>query len=435
MPDVNMSLLRGASPDGFCRDCLQQATGSERRCLACGSPRMLRHCELASLSIAHIDCDAFYASVEKRDNPDLRDKPVIIGGGKRGVVSTACYIARVHGVRSAMPMFKALVACPQAVVIKPDMDKYVSVGRQVRQLMLEMTPLVEPISIDEAFLDLSGTERLHHATPAYSLARFAKRVENELGITVSAGLSYCKFLAKIASDMEKPRGFSVIGNAEAIDYLAAMPVTKIWGVGKAFEETLSRDGITMISQLQTMEEAALMRRYGIMGQRLARLSRGVDTRKVDPTSDMKTVSAETTFNDDLSTIDELRPVLRTLSEKVARRLKRYAIAGKTVTLKMKSADFKTRTRNRTLSDPTQLADRLFRTGLALMERELDGTKFRLIGIGVSELCEPDQADPIDLVDPLATKRAKAESAMDALREKFGNAALETGDTFGKHGRR
>lgn len=430
-----MSLLHGASPDGFCRDCLKEASGSERRCLACGSPRMLRHAELANLSIAHIDCDAFYASVEKRDNPDLRDKPVIIGGGKRGVVSTACYIARVHGVRSAMPMFKALAACPQAVVIKPDMDKYVSVGRQVRQLMLEMTPLVEPISIDEAFLDLSGTERLHHATPAYSLARFAKRVENELGISVSAGLSYCKFLAKIASDMEKPRGFSVIGNAEAVSYLAALPVTKIWGVGKAFEETLGRDGITMIGQLQTMDETVLMRRYGVMGQRLARLSRGEDSRRVDPASDMKTVSAETTFNDDLSTIEDLRPVLRSLSEKVARRLKRYGIAGKTVTLKMKTADFKTRTRNRTLPDPTQLADRIFRTGLALMERELDGTRFRLIGVGVSELCAPDQADPVDLVDPMAAKRAKAETAMDALREKFGNAALETGDTFGKIGRR
>lgn len=430
-----MTLLHGATSVGFCRDCLREAADIERRCLSCGSPRVLRHPELSRLSIAHIDCDAFYASVEKRDNPDLRDKPVIIGGGKRGVVSTACYIARVHGVRSAMPMFKALAACPQAIVIKPDMEKYVRVGKEVRQLMLELTPLVEPLSIDEAFLDLSGTERLHHATPAFSLARFAKRVESEIGISVSAGLSYCKFLAKIASDMEKPRGFSVIGEAEALTYLAGLPVTKIWGVGKAFEETLARDGITMISQLQTMEEAVLMRRYGIIGQRLARLSRGIDSRKVDPASEMKTVSAETTFNSDLAGMEDLRPVLRGLSEKVARRLKRYGIAGKTVTLKMKTSDFRTRTRNRTLSDPTQLADRIFRTGLALMERELDGTKFRLIGIGVSELVEPDQADPVDLVDPMAAKRAKAESAMDHLREKFGNAALETGETFGKSGQR
>jgi DNA polymerase IV len=194
---------------------------------------------------------------------------------------------------------------------------------------------------------------------------------------------------------------------------------------------LARDGITMIGQLQTMDETGLMRRYGSMGQRLARLSRGLDTRKVDPTSDMKSVSAETTFNDDKSSIEDLRPVLRALSEKVARRMKRSEIAGKTVVLKMKTADFKSRTRNKTLADPTQLADRIFRTGLALMEREIDGTKFRLIGIGVSELCAPDQADPVDLVDPQAAKRARAESAMDALRNKFGNQALETGDTFGR----
>lgn len=426
-----MGEFHGLNANAFCRDCLREAYGEERRCLACGSPRLLRHNELAQLSIAHIDCDAFYASVEKRDNPELRDRPVIIGGGKRGVVSTACYIARVHGVRSAMPMFKALQACPQAVVIKPDMDKYVRVGREVRALMLEMTPLVEPVSIDEAFLDLSGTEKLHRAAPAFTLAKFSRRVESEIGISVSVGLSYCKFLAKIASDMEKPRGFSVIGQAEAVSYLAALPVSKIWGVGKAFEETLSRDGITTIGQLQTMEEANLMRRYGVMGQRLARLSRGIDSRKVDPSSDMKSVSAETTFNDDLSSLEDLRPFLRSLSERVARRMKRYGVAGMTVALKLKTSDFRTRSRNKTLSDPTQLADRIFRTGLALLERETDGTRFRLIGIGVSELCEPDQADPVDLVDPQAAKRAKAESAMDVLRDKFGNNALETGETFGR----
>jgi DNA polymerase IV len=425
-----MGEILGLNAKSFCRDCLKAAVGGERRCLACGSPRLLRHAELSGLSIAHIDCDAFYASVEKRDNPALRDRPVIIGGGKRGVVSTACYIARVHGVRSAMPMFKALQACPDAIVVKPDMEKYVRVGRQVRALMLSVTPLVEPISIDEAFLDLSGTEKLHRATPAFTLANFAKRVESEIGISVSVGLSYCKFLAKIASDMEKPRGFSVIGQEEAVAYLAALPVSKIWGVGKAFEETLARDGITMIGQLQTMEEAGLMRRYGVMGQRLARLSRGIDSRKVDPASDMKSVSAETTFNDDLSSLGDLRPVLRALSEKVARRMKRHGLAGMTVALKLKTTDFKTRSRNKTLSDPTQLADRIFRTGLALLERETDGTRFRLIGIGVSELCEPDQADPIDLVDPHAAKRAKAEGAMDVLRGKFGNKVLETGETFG-----
>jgi DNA polymerase IV len=417
--------------NGFCRDCLGIAASEARRCALCGSPRMLRHSELDTLAIAHVDCDAFFASVEKRDDHSLIDKPVIIGGGKRGVVSTACYIARIYGVRSAMPMFKALELCPQAVVVKPNMEKYAKAGREVRTLMLEMTPLVEPVSIDEAFMDLSGTQMLHRAAPSYTLAKFARRVQNELGITVSVGLSYCKFLAKIASDMEKPRGFSIIGRQEAMTYLAALPVSKIWGVGKAFEASLNGDGITMIGQLQIMDETALMRRYGVMGQRLYRLSRGLDTRKVDPVSEMKSISAETTFMEDLSKLPDLRPILRVLSEKVAKRLKRGNIAGRTVVLKLKTKDFKGRTRNRTLSDPTQLADRIFRTGLDLLEKEIDGTKFRLIGIGVSDLCDPMLADPQDLIDVQATKRAKAEGAMDKLRDKFGNKAVELGETFGK----
>lgn len=423
-----------APPSGFCRDCLKEQAAHPRRCLACGSPRLLRHSELYRLTLAHIDCDAFYASVEKRDNPELADKPVIIGGGKRGVVSTACYIARIHGVRSAMPMFKALEACPQAVVIKPDMEKYVRVGREVRAMMQELTPLVQPLSIDEAFLDLSGTERLHHDPPARTLARFAKRVEQEIGITVSVGLSYCKFLAKVASDLQKPRGFSVIGQAEAVDFLKAKPVTLIWGVGKAFAATLERDGIRAIGQLQTMEEADLMRRYGTMGRRLYRLSRGLDERSVEIDGEAKSVSSETTFNDDLARQEDLVAHLRGLSEQVAFRLRKSALAGQTVVLKLKTADFKTRTRNRRLESPTRLADRIFRTGLQLLEKEVDGTKYRLIGIGVSDLVDPDLADPPDLVDPQASRRAAAEDAINRLRDKFGKTSVETGYTFGK-GRR
>ncbi|MGP4798813.1 DNA polymerase IV [Agrobacterium cavarae] len=415
---------------GFCRDCLAGQPEGTKRCRRCGSPRLLYHDELYDLSIAHIDCDAFYASVEKRDNPDLIDKPLIIGGGKRGVVSTACYIARIHGVRSAMPMFKALEACPDAVVIKPNMEKYNQVGRQVRMMMQDLTPLVQPISIDEAFLDPSGTERLHHDPPARVLAQFARRVEKEIGITVSVGLSYCKFLAKVASDLRKPRGFSVIGEREATRFLATRPVTTIWGVGKAFAATLEADGIRMISQLQEIEETDLMRRYGTMGQRLYRLSRGIDDREVHTNDPAKSVSAETTFFNDISRYEDLVPVLRSLSEKVAWRLKKNATAGQTVVLKMKTADFKSRTRNKRLEDPTQLADRIFRTGLSLLERETDGTKFRLIGIGVTDLCDPAQADPPDLVDKTAGRRAAAEAAMDKLREKFGKGTVETGYTFG-----
>ncbi|MEI2301698.1 DNA polymerase IV [Ensifer sp. MJa1] len=415
---------------GFCRDCLKEQAASVRRCVACGSPRILRHAELYDLTLAHIDCDAFYASIEKRDNPELADKPVIIGGGKRGVVSTACYIARIHGVRSAMPMFKALEACPQAVVVKPDMEKYVRVGREVRMLMQELTPLVQPLSIDEAFLELRGTARLHHDPPARTLARFARRVEQEIGITVSVGLSYCKFLAKVASDLQKPRGFSVIGQAEALDFLREKPVTLIWGVGKAFATALERDGIRTIGQLQTMEEGDLMRRYGTMGQRLFRLSRGLDERAVEIDGEAKSVSSETTFNDDLSRYDDLVVHLRRLSEQVAHRLRKSELAGQTVVLKLKTADFKLRTRNRRLDSPTRLADRIFRTGLQLLEKETDGTKYRLIGIGVSDLSNPDLADPPDLVDPAATRRAAAEDAMNRLRDKFGKASVETGYTFG-----
>ncbi len=398
--------------------------------MACGSPRLVRHRELYDLTLAHIDCDAFYAAVEKRDNPELADKPVIIGGGKRGVVSTACYIARIHGVRSAMPMFKALEACPQAVVIRPDMEKYVKVGREIRTMMQELTPLVQPLSIDEAFLELGGTQRLHHDPPARTLAKFARRVEKEIGITVSVGLSYCKFLAKVASDLQKPRGFSIIGREEAVAFLAPRRVTTIWGVGKAFAATLEADGIRTIGQLQTMEETDLMRRYGSIGQRLARLSRGIDDRKVHLNDPAKSVSSETTFFDDISRYEDLVPILRSLSEKVSWRLKKSGIAGSTVVLKMKTADFKSRTRNRKLEDPTQLADRIFHTGIELLEKETDGTKFRLIGIGVTDLCDPARADPPDLIDQQSTRRAAAEAAMDKLREKFGKKTVETGSTFG-----
>ncbi len=423
-----------AAIPGFCRDCLKEQAALARRCRACGSPRLLHHAELYGLMLAHIDCDAFYASIEKRDDPELADRPVIIGGGKRGVVSTACYIARIHGVRSAMPMFKALEACPEAVVIKPDMEKYSRVGREVRAMMLELTPLVEPLSIDEAFLDLSGTDRLHHAPPARTLARFARRVEQEIGIAVSVGLSYCKFLAKVASDLQKPRGFSVIGQAEAVDFLKERPVTLIWGVGKAFAATLERDGIRTIGQLQTMEEAELMRRYGTMGQRLYRLSRGQDERSVETGGEAKSVSSETTFNVDLSRPEELIPHLRRLSEQVALRLRKSELAGQTVVLKLKTADFRSRTRNRRLDSPTRLADRIFRTGLQLLEREVDGTRYRLIGIGVSDLCDPVLADPPDLVDPLATRRAAAEEAINRLRDRFGKTSVETGYTFGQRRR-
>ena len=425
------ALEKTAETPGFCRDCLTRVPADARRCPACGSPRLLRHPELFTLSIAHLDCDAFYAAIEKRDHPELADQPVIVGGGKRGVVATACYIARINGVRSAMPMFKALEACPQAVVIRPDFEKYSRVGREVRSLMQELTPLVEPLSIDEAFMDMAGTERLHHGPPALALAKLQSRIEREIGITVSIGLSFNKFLAKIASDLEKPRGFAVIGEAEAVSFLASKPVGFIWGVGKTMQARLAADGIRTIAALQRMDEAELGRRYGSMGLRLARLSRGDDRRVVEPRGEAKSVSAETTFETDLADAHELKAVLRALSEKVSRRLKKAELAGVVVTLKLKTADFRLRTRSRHLADPTQLADRIFQAGAELLAREADGrVKFRLIGIGVSEFSDPALADPGDLIDPAAAKRAKAEHAVDSIRDRFGTKAVELGLMFG-----
>jgi DNA polymerase-4 len=413
---------------GFCRDCLTDAPPAGARCTACRSPRLIRHPAIDTLAIAHIDCDAFYATVEKRDNPSIADKPVIIGGGKRGVVSAACYISRTFGVRSAMPMFEAMRLCPQAVVIRPDMAKYVAVGRQVREAMRALTPLVEPLSIDEAFLDLSGTQRLHGASAAKTLAKLAIAVERDVGITVSIGLSGNKFLAKIASDLDKPRGFAVLGLEEAAAFLAPRPVSFIYGVGKAMEARLQRDGYRLISDLQRADEIDLMRRYGVEGRRLARLAHGRDVRVVDPSRETKSVSAETTFNKDIADFTALERILWALSERVSRRLKKQELAGSTINVKLKTADFRTRTRAASLSDPTQLAARIFDAGRELLKRETDGTSFRLIGIGVSALVPADEADPANLMD---RRSVDAEHAVDRLRAKFGDAAVVRGLAFDK----
>ncbi len=411
----------------LCRDCLADAPASAAgRCRQCGSPRLVAHPERDLLGLAHIDCDAFYAAVEKRDDPSLLDKPVIVGGGKRGVVSTCCYIARTYGVRSAMPMFKALKACPDAVVIKPDMQKYVAVGRQVRRLMQELTPLVEPLSIDEAFLDLAGTERLHHAPPAVTLARFARRIENEIGITISVGLSYAKFLAKVASDFEKPRGFSIIGRGDAVAFLADKPVTLIPGIGQASASKLTQAGYRLIGDLREAPTEALFRLAGKDGPRLKNLANGIDNRKVTPEHETKSVSSETTLDVDLAGFDELEPILWRLCEKTSKRLKERALAGRTITLKLKTADFHIVTRASRLPQPTQLAARLFAAGRDLLKRECTGARYRLIGIGASDLSSPDTADHGDLADT-ATPRLKAmEGALDSLRARFGDDAIGKG---------
>ncbi len=404
-----------------------------KRCHQCGSPRVISHDELFALSIAHVDCDAFYATVEKRDRPELADKPLIIGGGTRGVVSTCCYIARQSGVRSAMPSVTAKRLCPDAVFIKPDMAKYVAVSRQIRALMDEMTPLVQPLSIDEAFLDMTGTTALHKASPAEMLARFAKRVETEIGVTISVGLSHNKFLAKIASDLDKPRGFAIIGQAETLSFLAPKPISMIYGVGKVFTEKLRRDGFLTIGQLQQHPADDLIRRYGEIGARLGRLAQGEDTRQVHSNDPMKTVSSETTFFTDIADFDNLSTNLLALCERLSERLKAKNLVGDTVTLKLKTADFRLRTRSRHLMIPSQLVHTLYDNGVQLLAREIDGTAFRLIGIGVSGLEAATGDDPVDLLEPVIARKSAAERAMDRLRSKFGRDAVIRGKLYRRPG--
>jgi DNA polymerase IV len=413
-------------PTCFCRDCLGDLDSPAKRCSECGSPRLVRHPSLPSLTLAHIDCDAFYATVEKRDNPELADKPVIIGGGKRGVVSAACYISRTYGVRSAMPMFKALALCPQAAVIPPDMAKYVRVGREVRRAMQALTPLVEPLSIDEAFLDLAGTQRVHGMIPAKVLARFAQMVERDIGITVSVGLSCNKFLAKIASDMDKPRGFAALDQAEARAMLADKPVGFIFGVGPATQERLLQRGFRIIADLQRADETELMKQFSAEGRRLWRLARGIDDRLVVADRGAKTISSETTFETDIRDFVSLEKTLWRLSEKVSSRLKSSELAGSTITLKLKTADFRQRTRSQSIHAPTQLATKIFAISREMLAKEIDGTAFRLMGAGVSALRPGSQADDTDMLD---RRSAHAERAIDDLRRKFGNAAVIRGIAY------
>ena len=410
----------------LCRDCLQLFPGGTR-CPACRSPRILAHPELESLSIAHLDCDAFYASVEKRDNPALRDQPVIVGGGTRGVVSTCCYLARIHGVRSAMPMFQALKLCPQAVVVKPRMSVYVEASKAIRALMEALTPAIEPLSLDEAFLDLTGTNRLHGHPPAVMLAGLTRDMETQLGLTGSIGLSHNKYLAKIASDLDKPRGFSIIGRAETETFLKLQPVRIIWGVGTATQSALEQAGIRTIADLLRWDRADLNARFGQMGERLYSLARGQDTRRVNRDERLKSISKETTFFADTADPDLLDGHIWRLSEQVADRAKARQLSGRTVTLKLKRGDFQQITRRHTLPDPTQLTDRIYRAARDLFDHSDTTGPFRLIGVGISDLAPEAQADLSgDFLDPDAIKRAKAERAADAIRARFGAGAIIKG---------
>jgi DNA polymerase-4 len=416
----------------LCRDCLALADPAggagpaAARCPTCRSPRLVVHDELATLAIAHLDADAFYAAVEKRDDPALRDRPVIVGGGARGVVSTACYIARLAGVRSAMPMFEALRRCPGAVVVRPRLAAYAEASRAIAALMAALTPAVEPLSLDEAFLDLRGTQRLHGAPPAVLLARLAREIEAKVGVTVSVGLSHNKFLAKIASDLDKPRGFALIGRAETAAFLAPKPVRILWGVGPASQAALEAAGIRTLADLGRWTRADLLLRFGQAGGRLFELARGVDARPVNPRAAPKSIGRETTFEADTGDADLLDGHLWRLAEEIADRAKARRLAGRTVTLKLKRADHRLLTRRSTLPAPTQLADRLYRALRALLDQTADRGPFRLIGAALSDLGPATDETPGDLLDPAAARRAAAERATDAIRARFGAGAIIKG---------
>jgi DNA polymerase-4 len=415
----------------FCRQCDAMMPPATGLCPACGSARIVRHAQLFDLAIAHIDCDAFYASVEKRDRPELADVPVIVGGGTRGVVTTCCYVARLYGVRSAMPMFKALKLCPNAVVIRPRMGKYVEVSREIRVLMEKLTPLVQPLSIDEAALDLSGTAVLHGAPPAITLNRLARQIETQIGVTISIGLSSNRLLAKLAAERGKPRGFFAFG-AEAPKLLAPEPVGLLPGIGPAQVRRLAGLGITLVGQLAALDFSAARKKLGEEGPSLAARARGEDLRTVHLERDTKSISAETTFSADLSRLADLEAELFELCEKLGRRLRveDYAAAG--VVLKLKTADFKSRTRNQRLAYPTCLPETLFEAGRVLLTREADGSAFRLIGIGAHPLAAAGLADQGDLADgAMVLRRAARQAAIDRLRDRFGAGAIGHGRTLPK----
>jgi DNA polymerase-4 len=374
-----------------------------------------------------MDCDAFYASVEKRDNPDLADKPVIIGGGRRGVVSTACYIARIRGVKSAMPMFKALEKCPDAVVIRPRMKIYAEISQQIREMMNDITPLVEPLSLDEAFMDMSGTHKLHGAPPAVMLAKLMDRISGNLGLTGSIGLSHNKFLAKIASDLNKPNGYSIIGEAETSSFLQDKPIRLIWGVGASMQKSLEKSGIRTFSDLLRWDRKDLVSKFGSMGDRLWFLARGQDARVVSNSDRIKSISNETTLNENTSDLRVLEGHLWRLCEKVSSRAKSKGLAGTIMILKLKSSNHKIITRRVTLRDPTYLADVLFRSTYPLMEAAIGNGSFRLVGAGLSGLCLASQVErEPELLDDGALNRIKVERVTDEIREKFGDEAMIKG---------
>ena len=418
----------------MCRDCFKftQVDNSQisRECFSCFSNRLIIHPELSKLSIAHVDCDSFYASVEKRDNKNLSNKPIIVGGENRGVVAAACYVARRYGIRSAMPTYKAKILCPELIVIPPRMKYYQKIGREIRVLIESVTPAFQPISIDEAFLDLSGTETLHKCCPAVSMAKLQKKILNQIGISVSVGLAFNKSLAKLSSEQDKPNGYYVIGKREAREWLSEKPASIIFGLGKSTITKLNNIGIKTCSELVNSPKNLLFPILGKSTSKIIDLAKGIDNRPVLKFSEAKSISVETTFNKDIDHSESLLNNLHLLCIKLSTRLKKSETYGSTIILKLKRSDYSLITRSIKVDEPYQLAHNLFSIAETLLRKELlKKNKYRLIGIGITGLTKKEKLQKkLNLFGTEFDKKTKLENAFDKINNKIGSDTL----IMGKH---
>ncbi len=381
------------------------------------------------LTILHIDMDAFYASVEQRDRPELRGLPVIVGGvGNRGVVSAASYEARRFGVRSAMPSATARRLCPEGVFLPVRMAHYAQVARQIREIFLSITPLVEPLSLDEAFLDVRGCESLHG--PAREIGRRVKeRIKADTGLTASVGVAPNKFLAKLASDHGKPDGFVVVPPEQVTEFLAPLPVGRLWGVGAKGEKRLHALGVRTVGQLAALPERVMVDHFGKSGRHLWELAHGRDERAVTPDREAKSISTETTFPEDVGDREALRAWLLDLVDELAGRLRKEGVRARTVDLKVRSSDFSTRTRALSLPDATDATDVLWRAALRLFERSVteEVLPLRLLGVGASNLTREGMVQRLLFEDD---DRSEAlDRTIDAIRGRLGPGAIRRGSTL------
>jgi DNA polymerase-4 len=380
------------------------------------------------LTILHVDMDAFYASVEQHDRPELRGRPVIVGGGVgRGVVSAASYEARRYGVHSAMPVARARRLCPQGVFLPVRLPRYMQVSRQLHDILNSFTPLVEPLSLDEAFLDVRGCEGLFGPAPAIA-RRVKARIRAETGLTASVGVAPNKFLAKLASDQGKPDGLVVVPPEQVVAFLAPLPVGRLWGVGARAEARLHALGVRTVGQLAALPERRLLDPFGEAGRHLWQLAQGQDDRPVVPDREAQSLSTETTFARDIADRQALRAGLLDLVDHLAGRLRRHGRHAQTLAVTIRSADFRTQTRSQALPEATDLTEVLGQAALALFERSLsrDLLPVRLLGVGVSRLAGAGEVQGQLFDAAWRARRAALDRAVDAIRGQFGAAAIRRG---------